>query len=311
MRPISSFSMMNVLGGAAGSGVALQPDRHENTLRIMAKRQAQSRNGLREDAVEISQKAKELERSLQRGGLHSAQLGEVSRAVEEVANSEELAKAEEQRAVVEIGRQQSEGLHQAAEEEKVRDLEERDRQVRQREEAHARAAGNLAKGGPRYTYEIGPDGKRYAVEGHTEIQVKSGNTPEERLRNARRAQQAARAGGGMTPQSARVANEAKREAEKAREEIEEERSGDTQDSPSAVDGRAILRSEKDHQLPTEGSPDAGGHSPTEAMLKDETASLLVQRVVQAYSQQSSMQGSGNHASAKSNPLDSLENHKLA
>ena len=56
-----------------------------------------------------------------------------------------------------------------AEREVVRELKDRDRDVRQHEQKHLAAAGGLAKGGPRYHYQIGPDGKPYAVGGEVQI----------------------------------------------------------------------------------------------------------------------------------------------
>lgn len=47
----------------------------------------------------------------------------------------------------------------------VKRLQARDAEVRQHEQQHMAAAGELAIGGPRYTYQIGPDGKSYAVGG--------------------------------------------------------------------------------------------------------------------------------------------------
>lgn len=47
-------------------------------------------------------------------------------------------------------------------------LRQRDAQVRQEEQAHAAAAGDLA-GAIEYTYRLGPDGRRYAVGGSVPI----------------------------------------------------------------------------------------------------------------------------------------------
>ena len=52
-----------------------------------------------------------------------------------------------------------------AEKDLVKRLQARDGEVRQHEQQHMAAAGELAVGGPRYTYQIGPDGKSYAVGG--------------------------------------------------------------------------------------------------------------------------------------------------
>jgi hypothetical protein len=52
----------------------------------------------------------------------------------------------------------------------VRELKERDAEVRRHEQAHARAGGQHA-GAPSYEYETGPDGKQYAVGGSTPIDI--------------------------------------------------------------------------------------------------------------------------------------------
>ena len=66
--------------------------------------------------------------------------------------------------------EESKGLdteHELTDEEKaeVDELKDRDREVRQHEQAHMAAAGPYAKGGPSYEYTRGPDGKRHAVGG--------------------------------------------------------------------------------------------------------------------------------------------------
>ena len=63
----------------------------------------------------------------------------------------------------------AEGLTET-EREMVQDLAARDREVRRHEEAHARVGGQYA-GQPSYSYETGPDGKRYAVGGEVPIDV--------------------------------------------------------------------------------------------------------------------------------------------
>ncbi len=52
----------------------------------------------------------------------------------------------------------------------VSELAARDREVRRHEEAHARVGGAYA-GQPSYTYQQGPDGKRYAIGGEVAIDV--------------------------------------------------------------------------------------------------------------------------------------------
>ncbi len=56
------------------------------------------------------------------------------------------------------------------EQEQVDQLRARDVEVRRHEEAHARVGGEYA-GQPSYTYQTGPDGKRYAIGGEVPIDV--------------------------------------------------------------------------------------------------------------------------------------------
>ena len=56
----------------------------------------------------------------------------------------------------------------ADEREVVRQMAARDREVHQHEQAHARAGGSQA-GNPSFTYQTGPDGKRYAIGGEVPI----------------------------------------------------------------------------------------------------------------------------------------------
>lgn len=61
--------------------------------------------------------------------------------------------------------------HELSEEEQaqVEQLKARDTEVRTHEQAHLAAAGPYARGGPSYTYQKGPDGKRYAIGGEVGI----------------------------------------------------------------------------------------------------------------------------------------------
>lgn len=103
-----------------------------------------------------------------------------------------------------------------SEQQTVRELEARDREVRQHEQAHLAAAGDLAAGGATYTYQTGPDGKRYAIGGSVDIQLKTGRTPEETARNMERAQRAANAPASPSAPDRAVAALAAREAADAR-----------------------------------------------------------------------------------------------
>ncbi len=51
----------------------------------------------------------------------------------------------------------------------VEKLKQRDREVRQHEQAHVAAGGGVVKGGPKYEFQTGPDNQQYAVGGHVSI----------------------------------------------------------------------------------------------------------------------------------------------
>ncbi|OSQ30641.1 putative metalloprotease CJM1_0395 family protein [Thalassospira sp. MCCC 1A03138] len=68
-----------------------------------------------------------------------------------------------------------------AEKAAVAKLQARDSAVKQEEKAHAAAAGMYASA-PQYEYQIGPDGKAYAVGGHVDIGVSLVGSKENRER---------------------------------------------------------------------------------------------------------------------------------
>lgn len=74
--------------------------------------------------------------------------------------------------------------------EELRRLREMDRLVRQRELAQTFASGDLYEAGPRYRYETGSDGQRYAVDGAVRL-ADADASPEDEIRRARLVRQAA------------------------------------------------------------------------------------------------------------------------
>ncbi|GLX78720.1 hypothetical protein tinsulaeT_20600 [Thalassotalea insulae] len=52
----------------------------------------------------------------------------------------------------------------------IKELKLRDQEVRAHEQAHA-ATGGVATGAPSYSFEVGPDGKKYAVEGEVSVDL--------------------------------------------------------------------------------------------------------------------------------------------
>ncbi len=66
----------------------------------------------------------------------------------------------------------------------LRQLQQRDRVVRQHEMAHLAASGGLAVSGASYSFQHGPDGVAYAVGGEVNINTSPGRTPQETIARA-------------------------------------------------------------------------------------------------------------------------------
>jgi len=101
-------------------------------------------------------------------------------------------------------------------------LKIRDAEVRQHEQAHA-AAGGSATGSPNYTYTLGPDGKRYAVEGEVDVKFSSHSAkPQQVKAEAEQIRRAAQAPVEPSAQDRQVAQQASQRISEAEESIREE-----------------------------------------------------------------------------------------
>ncbi|MEO6098170.1 MAG: putative metalloprotease CJM1_0395 family protein [Fibrobacteria bacterium] len=105
----------------------------------------------------------------------------------------------------------------------IHELERRDREVKAHEAAHKASAGGNARGGASYEYQTGPDGSRYAVGGHVDIDVSpvQGN-PRATLEKARTVQRAALAPADPSGQDRAVAAAAAQMALQAQSEVASE-----------------------------------------------------------------------------------------
>lgn len=104
--------------------------------------------------------------------------------------------------------------------EQIRKLQDRDLEVRTHEQAHMAAAGALANGGPKYDYQTGPDGKRYAVGGN--VSIDNGvvaNDPQATIQKMTRVKAAALAPAEPSNQDRRVASDADRKKAAAQQEL--------------------------------------------------------------------------------------------
>jgi len=147
---------------------------------------------------------------------------------------------------------------QLTEEEKqeVTDLKQRDREVRSHEAAHMAAGGGAVRGGATFSYQSGPDGKRYAVGGEVGIDTSGGKTPEETIRKMQIVRKAALAPASPSGQDRSVAAAAASKEAQARQELNDQRmdeatggSDDKKGKPSI--GRRYGKKGKDVQISLE------------------------------------------------------------
>lgn len=108
------------------------------------------------------------------------------------------------------------GLNEA-EEKQVQELAKRDREVRAHEQAHARVGGAYASA-PSYTFQQGPDGKRYAVGGEVQIDTAKERTPEATIRKMQIVIRAALAPAEPSSQDLKVAQQARSQLSEAQAE---------------------------------------------------------------------------------------------
>jgi hypothetical protein len=108
------------------------------------------------------------------------------------------------------------------EQQTVQKLKKRDTEVKQHEAAHLAAAGQYAAGGPSYTYQTGPDGRRYAIGGEVPIDVSREKTPEQTIQKMRIVRQAALAPAHPSGADHAIAASASMKESEARRELNTE-----------------------------------------------------------------------------------------
>jgi len=102
-------------------------------------------------------------------------------------------------------------------------LKKRDTEVRTHEAAHLATAGQYAAGGPTYTYQSGPDGKRYAIGGEVPIDVSKEKTPEQTIQKMQTVRRAALAPANPSAADRNIAASASMKAAEARQELNSQR----------------------------------------------------------------------------------------
>ncbi len=122
----------------------------------------------------------------------------------------------------------------------VRELQQRDREVRSHEQAHVAAGGQHVRGGINYTYTRGPDNKQYATGGSVSLDTSPiAGDPEATLEKARVVRSAALAPANPSAQDQSVAAAAaSMEAQAQTEKSEEQNNGQAVEQNNFVAGFA-------------------------------------------------------------------------
>ncbi len=110
------------------------------------------------------------------------------------------------------------------EQKQVEALKARDAEVRAHERAHTQAGGQYVRGGASYSYQTGPDGKRYAVGGEVSIDTSEiPDDPEATISKAQTVRRAALAPAQPSTQDQQVAAQASQMENEARVDLRAER----------------------------------------------------------------------------------------
>lgn len=96
----------------------------------------------------------------------------------------------------------------------VKELSERDREVRMHEQVHSAMLGRYA-GSVRYDYQVGPDGHAYAIGGSTEVRSGHAGTNFENFQEAKTIQRAAMGAGNPSSADISVAIKAEQRAQES------------------------------------------------------------------------------------------------
>lgn len=118
-----------------------------------------------------------------------------------------------------------------ADQQAIQELKLRDDEVRAHEQAHASVGGGYA-GSPKYQYETGPNGQKYAVSGEVSIDVSKAATPQDTIKKMQTVRAAALAPAEPSGQDRKVAAEASQKIAEARADLIQEKTNFSQDDES-------------------------------------------------------------------------------
>lgn len=120
----------------------------------------------------------------------------------------------------------------AEQQQEVQKLKLIDAEVKAHEQAHLAAAAGISASAPSYTYQEGPDGKKYAVGGEVSVSFSKGNNPEENISKAETMRAAALAPADPSSQDMAVAQQAEQIIAEAQQQIAQQKQEEASKSNS-------------------------------------------------------------------------------
>jgi hypothetical protein len=167
------------------------------------------------------------------------------------------------------GKRDATGLSEG-ERKQLKELKARDAEVRNHENAHQSAGGQFA-GSPSYTYQAGPDGKRYAIGGEVSIDVSPEKDPAATIAKMESVRRAATAPAEPSPQDFKVAAAAQRMTTEAQRDIDAAKLDQMQGN-GETDGQG---GEESNQGDEKAKAQASSAAVASAMQAYQTAAALV------------------------------------
>lgn len=144
---------------------------------------------------------------------------------------------------------------------KIEDMKARDQEVRTHEQAHKSAGGQYAAS-PSYTYETGPDGKRYITDGEVSIDIAEESDPQATIDKMQVVKRAALAPAEPSGADRRVYAEASNKEAAARQELAEQKKKENEEriekSKEAISGSDEAKSAAAKKNDKSASEDATG-----------------------------------------------------
>ncbi len=150
---------------------------------------------------------------------------------------------------------------------KIEDMKARDQEVRVHEQAHKSAGGQYAAS-PSYTYETGPDGKRYITDGEVSIDIAEESDPQATIDKMQVVKRAALAPAEPSGADRRVYAEASNKEAAARQELAEQKKQENEErlekAKEAISGSDEAKSKASKQDKSATEDATGKLDPNEA-----------------------------------------------